>query len=68
VLVHGGHARSWLTADLSRQVGRAGAVPGGFHHEAGVSLSGLFTLFRLDATWRLDAPGFALGVSMARLF
>ena len=58
VLVHGAHARTWggpLAADRA-------------HHELGVSLSGLFGLFRLDLTQRLDAPGTVVGLGVARVF
>ena len=43
-------------------------MPDRVHHELGLSLSGLFGLFRLDVAARLDAPGFAVGVSAARIF
>ncbi len=39
-----------------------------WHHEIGVSLSGLFSLFRVDFATRLDAPGFTVGIGSARIF
>ncbi len=36
--------------------------------EVGASVSGLFGLFRIDASARLDRPGFTLGIAPARLF
>ncbi|MGI9175654.1 MAG: DUF5686 family protein [Rhodothermales bacterium] len=66
LLVFGGHARTWVS-----NAGRARHAPNvsdGFHHEVGVSLSGLFGLLRLNLGARLDEPGFAIGLSTARLF
>lgn len=65
VLVHGGHGRTWGAEGLEA-AGLRGTD--GVHHEVGVSLSGLFSLLRLDAAWRLDEPGFAVGVGVARIF
>lgn len=67
VIVHGAHARTWLSDRLAEEIGYTGVEPAGFHHELGASLSGLLGLFRLDATWRLDQPGFTLGVGVARI-
>ncbi len=65
LILHGAHGRTRLTeARSSVDV----PVSGGWHHEAGVSLSGLFTVIRLDAAWRLDEPGFRIGISTARIF
>ena len=58
VLLHGAHARTWggpLAAERA-------------HHELGVSLSGLFGLFRLDLTQRLDTPNTVVGLGVARVF
>lgn len=67
VIIHGAHARTWLSDRLAGEIGYPGAEPAGFHHELGTSLSGLFGLFRLDATWRLDQPGFTVGIGVARI-
>ena len=66
VILHGGHARTWIGS--ARRLSYVPRVPDGFHHELGVSLSGLFGLFRLDLTQRLDAPGFTVGFGAARIF
>ncbi len=70
LIVFGGHGRTWLRPEASDvpTLGYVPRVPDGFHHELGVSLSGLFGFFRLDAAARLDAPGFAVGVAAARIF
>lgn len=65
VILTGGHARTWIPDDAAAL--HLAATPG-THHEVGLALSGLFSLLRLDAALRLDAPGFTLGVSTARLF
>ena len=68
ILVFGGHARTWESDNLRFQ--SPVFVPGtdGFHHEIGVSISGLFSLLRLDFAKRLDAGGFTVGIGTARLF
>ena len=40
----------------------------GWHHEVGVSLSGLFSVLRIDFAKRLDAGGTYIGISTARIF
>ena len=65
LIVTGGHG--WTDSDRALGSGRL-HLAGNWHHEAGVSLSGLFTAFRVDTSWRLDAPGFRIGLSTARIF
>ena len=65
LIVHGGHARVWDSGPASVYGRRS---PGGFHHEIGWSISGIFGLLRLDFTHRLDEPDFRFGLSMARIF
>ncbi|MEZ4698757.1 MAG: DUF5686 family protein [Rhodothermales bacterium] len=67
VIVFGGHGKTWDPD------GRAAQAYGPMYganqiHEVGVSLSGLFSLFRLDAAFRIDKPGFTVGLGAARLF
>lgn len=38
------------------------------HIEAGLSLSNIFNLFRADVAYRVDNPGFFVGISIARFF
>ena len=74
VLVHGGHALTWV--DAATRADNAAAVPGraalttpdGGHHEVGLGLSGLLGLFRVDVTTRLDAPGLVVSFGAARVF
>ena len=58
VIVHGASARTWGGA-LAAEA---------WHHEVGVSLSGLFGLFRLDLTQRLDRADTVVGLGIARVF
>ncbi|MYB59105.1 MAG: carboxypeptidase-like regulatory domain-containing protein [Gemmatimonadetes bacterium] len=64
LIVHGGHGRTWF-GDLTL-LDYAPQYTDGFHHELGVSINGLFNLFRLDFTKRLDAPGFFVSVGFVR--
>jgi hypothetical protein len=58
VLVHGAHARTWGGPLAHTR----------WHHEVGVSLSGLFGGLRLDVTQRLDRRQTVFGVGVARVF
>ena len=67
VIVFGAHAyTSENIAGLS--TGAPVLYAGGWRHEAGVSLSGLFSLLRIDFAVRLDHPGFGVGLGAARIF
>ncbi|QXD15974.1 DUF5686 and carboxypeptidase regulatory-like domain-containing protein [Rhodocaloribacter litoris] len=72
LIVHGGHARTFVSAarrdELAATLGFTPRRPEGFHHELGLSLNGLFGLFRIDVTKRLDAPGLTAGLGLARIF
>jgi hypothetical protein len=71
LLVHGGHAAAWAPADTWIPADAVPPVPSstdGWHHEVGIGLSGLLGLARLDLTTRLDAPGLALSLAVARMF
>lgn len=71
ILIHGGHGRTWISDERRNGLLDQG-IPvrdsDGFHHELGVSVSGLFGAFRLDFTKRLDAPGFTVGLGLSRLY
>ncbi len=66
VIVHGAHG--WTSFEDYIPAGTPVFDSDGVHNEIGFSLSGLFTVLRLDSTWRLDEPGFRFGFSFARLF
>ncbi len=66
LIVFGGHARTWQSSPvLQPSLVRSSD---GWHQEVGVSVSGLFSLFRVDFATRLDAPGFTVGLGSARIF
>lgn len=76
VLITGGHA--WAddrppvivsgTAGSEMDIVIPVGTPAGGHHEIGLSVSGILTAVRLDASWRLDEPGLFLGIGLARIF
>ncbi|MDX1548229.1 MAG: DUF5686 family protein [Rhodothermales bacterium] len=68
LIVFGGHGRTWLDDAESAPAFYAPRVPGAFHHEVGIGLSGLLGFLRVDAAFRLDAPGVGIGVAAARIF
>ena len=68
ILIFGGHGRTWVSKQNRKSLPISPNITERFHHEIGASLSGLFSLFRIDFTWRLDAPGFSVGIGMARMF
>ncbi len=68
LLIHGGSGRTWISDDRLETLGFQPFYDNAFRHEAGISLNGIFSLARIDASWRLDRPGFYAGVSIARIF
>lgn len=68
IIVSGGHGRTWLDEERRAALPFIPRVPDAFHHEVSISLSGLLQILRVDLAARLDEPGFAVGVSAARIF
>lgn len=78
VIIFGGHAKSWGAPAIYEPIQgvdsrgplgvQASSYANNWHHEVGVSLSGLFSLFRVDFAARLDEPGFTIGLGTARIF
>lgn len=72
LIVHGGHVRTWIHEPYSDEdLVLLRPFPddsNGFHHELGLSFSGLFDAVRIDLTKRLDAPGWTLRLGVARIF
>lgn len=72
LLVFGGVGKTWVKEEQVNQFQNMyGFTPqetDNFHIEAGVSLSNIFNLFRADVAYRIDQPGFFIGISVARLF
>jgi hypothetical protein len=69
IRLYGGHARTWLDADRVTDLAFTPNVPLGFHHELGLSLTNIVgSPVRLDVTYRLDEPGFSVGIGLSSLF
>ena len=70
LIAFAGAARTWTSAQRKRQIfNRTGYVlnsTNGTHLEAGLSINGLFNLFRVDFAKRIDKPVFLVGVSVTR--
>lgn len=66
VLAFGGHGRTWAAEAATPTL--AARAPQQVHHEVGLSLSGIFSVLRLDVGFRLDEPGTTVGVAIARIF
>ena len=64
--IHGGHGRTWFGDRTLAGLDYEPQYLDGFHHELGASINGLFYLFRMDFTVRLDAPGVYVGAGLAR--
>lgn len=64
--IYGGHGRTWFGDRTLAGLDYEPQYLDGFHHELGASINGLFYLFRMDFTVRLDAPGFYVGAGIAR--
>jgi hypothetical protein len=64
VILHGTVAQTWSSTPLP-----FGKTTDGWYSEAGVGISRLFSLFRLDGTYRFMQPrGFFLTLGVAQIF
>lgn len=68
LIVHGASGRTWIDNDRLQNMSFTPFYDDGWRHEAGVSLNSIFGIIRLDTAWRLDQPGFYIGISAARFF
>ena len=64
LIVHGGHGRTWMSDSYTHQY----LTPAHMHHEAGLSINRLFTLLRLDGSYRFDNRCFYFGLALSRFF
>jgi hypothetical protein len=67
MIIFGSHAAAWTDAATRAALPFQPSGTNG-HHEAGVSLTGLFGFLRVDAAYRIDQPGFYGGIGFARIF
>lgn len=72
IIAFGGIGRTWVKQqqvdEFNNRYGFSPQSTEDWHMEAGLSLSNIFNLFRADVAYRIDDPGFFLGVSIARFF
>ena len=68
VIVHGAHGRTWFSDTTLSSLTYVPQYLDGVHHELGLSLNGLFSLFRLDIARRLDRPGTHFSLGMTKIF
>ncbi len=68
IILHGALGRTWISSGRRNPLNYEVQYIDGFHHEMGLSLNSLFGVLRLDATKRLDKPGFFMGFCIARMF
>ncbi len=70
IIAFGSVARSWISEErLSNIIARTAYIPkttDDFYYEAGLSITGILSLFRVDFAYRLDEPGLFVGVSLTR--
>lgn len=70
IILFGADGRTWISQhrlDALRQIYRPKYLDG-FYNEIGLSLNGIFGLFRVDFAKRVGGPGYNIGVSIARIF
>ncbi|MFD2530913.1 DUF5686 and carboxypeptidase-like regulatory domain-containing protein [Gracilimonas halophila] len=72
IIAFGGVGRTWIKEqqvdEFNNRYGFSPVSTDDWHMEAGLSLSNIFNLFRADVAYRIDDPGFYVGVSVARFF
>jgi hypothetical protein len=64
IILHGGHGQTWMSKEYDHNF----VAPEGMHHEFGLSINKLLTLFRADGSYRLDNNCFYFGLAMSRFF
>jgi hypothetical protein len=72
IIAFGGIGKTWIPQSqkdfFTQSIGYSPVTTNDWHAEVGVSLSNIFSLFRIDLAYRVDDPGFYPGISVARLF
>lgn len=56
---------------ISQITARTGYIPfttDGLHSEAGLSITGILSAFRVDFAYRIDEPGWFIGIGLTRFF
>ncbi len=68
LIVAGAHGRTWIDSSTQNQFSGLLLYEDQWRHEAGISINNLFMMMRIDATLRIDRPGFYLGIGLTRYF
>ncbi|MCK5147196.1 carboxypeptidase-like regulatory domain-containing protein [bacterium] len=68
ILLHGASGRTWLDAERQSQFTHDFEYWNEWKHEIGLSLTGIFDIFRFDLTKRIGGQGLWAGISVARIF
>ncbi len=72
IITFGGIGRTWLSGNqrefFNANIGYLPSNANDWHSEVGISLSNIFSLFRIDLAYRIDEPGLYPGIAFARLF
>jgi hypothetical protein len=68
IIVHGVSGKTWIREESLVNLDFRPSYIGQFHHEMGLSVSGIFQFLRFDVTHRLDKPETYFGISLARFF
>jgi len=68
IIIYGSHGRSWISDMRLNQLSFKPAYTNKFHNEFGISINNIFSIIRLDTSYRLDNKLFYFGISMARFF
>lgn len=68
IIAFGGHGYAWSGRTTFPEAGWRPNQTSRPHHEVGISVNSIFSLFRFDAAFRVDQPGLYAGVSVARIF
>lgn len=72
IITFAGVGRTWISNEqkdfFNSNLGYTPITTRDWHQEVGVSLSNIFSLFRVDLAYRVDDPGFYPTIAFARLF
>jgi len=68
IIVFGGHGRSWISEQSISELTFEPAYTSHMHNETGFSINNIFSLLRLDTSYRWDTRGVYVGLSMTRFF
>ena len=68
IILHGAFGRTWISAARLNQLREIIHYTDHVHQEIGLSLNGVFSLFRIDFTQRLDKKVTFLGIGFTRFF